>query len=54
MSISVLRNQDLHSILGPVDVWFIFCDQRDRSAESSHRHDEQQLRCHRGKSLSIT
>lgn len=43
-----LRNQELYSILGPADVWFLFRDQCDRPFESSHRHDEQQLCCHRG------
>lgn len=41
-----LRDQELYSILGPADVWFLFRDQRDRPSESSHRHDEQQLCCH--------
>ena len=44
--VSFLRDQELHSILGPADVWFLFRDQRDRPSESFHRHDEQQLCCH--------
>lgn len=35
------RHQIIHSILGPLDVWFIQCDQRNRLIESAYCHDVQ-------------
>lgn len=42
-NVIIFRNQVVHSILGFVDVWIIFRDQRDCPAKSTDSYDEQQL-----------
>jgi len=40
-NVVIFRNQIIHSILGLVDVRFVFRDQRDCPAKSTDSYDEQ-------------